>query len=442
MPTQLDEYKQAKTLKEVILNFDPDWPLPPTCPFIVDLPVDPLNMVNQRLEPLRRRGRIVNLFFTGHRGSGKSTQIQRLIYQLRNDQHIIPFYFDARKELDPSSLDYTDLIFSIARTSIETFESQYEEIKKNASWKELKKRFLDWGTTTIRETIDKQAAGGEIDAGLSYFFLKVQGFLKRSHEKATTVRKEIESGIDELYTILNDAILEIEQYCNRKVFFIMDGLDRPTMELAAKLFTVYRDKLLQPACSLLYVIGVSLPYVAYMGDMAQNTCRICNIPIFKQPGNVYDLNMDDNAFGIFKKVIEKRMLLSLINEEALHETARVSAGVIYQMITTIQKAANIALERNSRIIELEDVKRVRSERRYFFWQQINHVQDFGDSEGVFKLCREIAESRNKLPAASNLIGIMLHASMIIEYPNDPIFLGLDPAMSDLLEESHATNRNK
>ena len=59
--------------------------------------------------------------FTGHIGSGKSTELLRLQAQLQQQGfHVV--YFESSKDLDMADVDITDILLSVARQVSESIE--------------------------------------------------------------------------------------------------------------------------------------------------------------------------------------------------------------------------------------------------------------------------------------------------------------------------------
>ncbi|MBA7711938.1 hypothetical protein ES703_120906 [subsurface metagenome] len=433
-----EEFKKAETLEEVFETFDPDWELPPDCPFIVPLHSDPLVNIMNKLKIARRNP--VNLFFTGHRGAGKTVQVYRLIEKLENHSMFLPFYLDIKSTFDPINLEYTDIIFGIVSSVYESYTNVpseenlmigYDGESKLTS--NVKNRFKKWGEQTIKET--KQVA--EMGAGLELstrFFPWLKAKLKASKETATISRKIIESTIDDLIKLYNDLVSEIEKEEKKKVIVIIDGMDKIDYSKAKSILTLSYDKLLQPQSSLIYVIPVSVSYQMNMFEVEEKICRIDNCPIFDPPGQFEEFN--DKAKEFCEDVIYKRLEKSknLIPGDALREFLKTSAGVVRLLISTVQKSSEKARERNSQIIEPQDVEKVSKDQTYFFKQVLTYSEDFQEKkrERALKICKEIKNSPCDIPM-DDIIGPLVHNLMVIEYPDSPRQYGLNPAILPLIK---------
>ncbi|MEW6103240.1 MAG: hypothetical protein AB1630_05415 [bacterium] len=104
---------QARNLDEVFSLFDPMEPL--TGQQLKDYYVDREKNPVQRLKKylLREPGKYHKILFVGHRGCGKSTELNKLgeDEDLNKDYFIV--LYSVEKVLDQLDIDYIDLLFSI-----------------------------------------------------------------------------------------------------------------------------------------------------------------------------------------------------------------------------------------------------------------------------------------------------------------------------------------
>ena len=102
---------KANKLKDVYKNFDPVVPLSSNSEFYVERKDSPLDEIKEYL--LRENQSELKILFSGHRGSGKSTELNQLMAD--DDIQIRYFitHYSVREVLDLASLDYVDLLFSI-----------------------------------------------------------------------------------------------------------------------------------------------------------------------------------------------------------------------------------------------------------------------------------------------------------------------------------------
>ena len=119
----------AKDLDQAYINFDPAQPLPGVSPFYVQRKRNPLDKIKRAL--LRSSPLSQKFLFSGHRGSGKSTELNRLMAYPEIQEKYFIVHYSVRDVLDPAGLEYTDLLLSIgAQIFIEAREKGKLRLKK------------------------------------------------------------------------------------------------------------------------------------------------------------------------------------------------------------------------------------------------------------------------------------------------------------------------
>lgn len=428
--------ERAADLDGVYGNFDVEWALPPRSSFLVPLPRDPLTPIRRHLTATRARPS--KLFFTGHRGSGKSTQVRRLVDELADGKlGVVPFYLDVSQTLDPQTVEYTDILLAIFVTLLETWRSPkgdptrlnlgYDQEVPDSLLKELDR----WGRGIAEGVLPRDTEVG--DQNLSASVLRLVGMLKQAAETAINIRRRVEQEVDSLYNLINQTVAQIEAQSERRVLVVIDGLDRPAMEQATGLFQQHGDKLMQPQCSILFVVGVTFPYLVTSIDIHSRTYRIENVPVWQDPGLRTQMDLSPGgALPFFRTLLSKRMDPALATPAAVESMARLSAGVVWYMVAVVQRAASAALDRGAQVIDLQDVDMVARSLTYQFGQQLTY-QLGARSQDAIEACRGyLSEPRTQVH--NPLVADLLHLQMLVEYPDSPRYIGVHPAMLPLLGE--------
>ncbi len=113
-----EEYKPATTLKEAYNACRLDKPLEPDDPRYVDLSEHRggFNLVGRFSWNIENTGLTDYLkqLVSGHRGSGKSTELKRLQRRLENEGFIV-VYTDVGETLDLGDIRYTDVLLAITK---------------------------------------------------------------------------------------------------------------------------------------------------------------------------------------------------------------------------------------------------------------------------------------------------------------------------------------
>jgi hypothetical protein len=124
----------ADSLNKVYANFDPLLPLPGHSELYVERKKNPLSKIKWDLLNYNPITIPPKLLFSGHRGSGKSTELNRLIADEEMKERYFIVHYSVREVLDIAGLDYTDLLLSVGA---QVFAKAIDEKVK------LRKRLLD-----------------------------------------------------------------------------------------------------------------------------------------------------------------------------------------------------------------------------------------------------------------------------------------------------------
>ena len=133
----------ATTLREAFQATNPQQSLPSGDPYYVDF----TRARNSRATDYLRRmiencgeGQHSPIAFSGHRGSGKSTELRRLGHALGSSCFML--YLDIVDFLDPLDVDYTDLFLLVCRQLVECLTKNNISISENLL-QEVEKWFTD-----------------------------------------------------------------------------------------------------------------------------------------------------------------------------------------------------------------------------------------------------------------------------------------------------------
>lgn len=135
----------ARTLKDAYNSSNPVQPLKSGDPRYVDCtPVrGNEDVVTQMFNAITWSDVHVAQLFTGHRGSGKSTELLRLQHRLEKAGYVV-LYFEADDDLDLNDLEYTDLFLSVARRVTSDLHDKGINLPEN-----LLKSVSDWFSETL-----------------------------------------------------------------------------------------------------------------------------------------------------------------------------------------------------------------------------------------------------------------------------------------------------
>jgi hypothetical protein len=278
---------------------------------------------------------------TGHRGSGKSSELMRLRRELGDDYFIARF--DAEMILSPENTNHFDIILGMG---IAIF-AEAQAAKLNPPGK-LAYELLDNLSKFVRTYTDKAA----FNLDLAQLLKATKLELNVADEHIRTL--ELPANRAEVVGALNRIIRWVEKKSERQMLLIVDGLDKVS---AARARVLFADSSLlgDPLCALVYAAPIVFYHRAEAWQARQRFDAyelLPNVPVCKQlPPKAKPLaERDDNDGGIavMRQVIERRLQMrglafdKVIDADAFLLLARMSGGVMRQLIARFNKAATYA----------------------------------------------------------------------------------------------------
>lgn len=218
----------------------------------------------------------VKILFTGHKGSGKSTELRRLADRL-GDRGFFVVFFDAATEIDMSGVSYADVLLSTMYQLVSAINDS--DIAGSLNAAAVDSLLLHLSTITVNrarslEIENTAEAGGEVSTGIPGLFkvlARLNTRLRGGASEKSTLRTVIDGDIGLFLEKLNDLVQDLQirlrQDGSKGLVILVDSLDRvilkPTGDDGAQtthkeLFIDHADHLMSPACSMVYTIPVSL----------------------------------------------------------------------------------------------------------------------------------------------------------------------------------------
>ena len=403
----------AANLDQTYINLDPSRPLPGDSEFYVQRKNNPLDAMRKIL--LSDSLLPPKILFSGHRGSGKSTELSRLMVQPEIQGKYLIVHYSVSDVLDPAGLDYSDLLFSIGAQIF--IQVTHAELKLGNRLLEE----LDRWRSAIES--DFFLGGEETEAVLKLeaFFIKALSRLKMEYISREKMRRIIKQRLSEMIEIINLIIAEVESKIGKKVLVAIDDLDRPDPLVARELFYEHQTFLTLPNCSIIYTIPIALLYSQEFGQARQaftNSYVLPSVTITKRS----DRSPDQEGRALMKEFALKRMSPDLIAENALDHAISISGGVFREMARIIGMATSNAFARGEEKIHKEDVERAGNSLRNEFKMMLRN-EDYDE-------LREIYETR-KLKASETCVKL-LHNLSILEYQNDERWCDVHPVIVPLI----------
>lgn len=357
------------------------------------------------------------ILFSGHRGSGKSTELNRLSSEIEAEyKDLILVKYSIESVLDTYDLEISDILFTMVSQVYKKIQEKSIPVDK-VVLEELE-NYVKEVTKEVEEIDD---TGLDLYAKLKLLFFGASAKYKTEVITRKKIREQLKPRIGKLIEILNLMVMQAKLN-KKKVLIVIDGLDHPSTEVARKIFDDYGFILAQPKCSIIYTIPISLVYTSTF----QNILQIFDYKVILPNVNV----TSENGFKILKEVIAKRLNTNLLTEEALEEVIKKSGGVMRELIGMVRTACVEAIVNDQDIITLDTIKKVVNERKNDFKRILIREQQYT----ALKLVHEKKDLDIRADEEIvNQIPDLLYNLSILEY-NDSVWWDVHPVVLDLLEK--------
>lgn len=341
-----------KVKRDLYNTFKPDRPLPGGDPRYVDCQSlrGDADICVDIGEKLTLSDEKTCQLYTGHRGSGKSTELMRLKDYLEERQCYVVYFAADDEDIEPDDTQYTDILLCCTRRLLEALK---ESAKPAPLLDWLRSR---WGELKDLATSDVEFDKLSVDMQIVQF-AKLTANLRAVPSLRQEIRRKVDPNtvtlIKALNEFINDAKRNLPKGCTELVV-IADNLDRivPFSEGNGRwnheeIFVDRCEQLKALNCHTIYTVPISLAYSAN----ATNLMDIYGSPTQILPMvMVRNLKGDPYAPGLKKvrEVIERRVArvdpeLSLEtglfeSEESLNYLCLMSGGHLRSLVALLRSA--------------------------------------------------------------------------------------------------------
>lgn len=414
------EYIRAEDFDRAWLNFEYDLPLEPLPdgsrnPFYVERPGNAIAQLEDEL--LRPYYSPPKIFFSGHRGCGKSTELRRLAVHPEILAKYYPIHFTIREEADINNLDFKDVLLAIGGRIYRDYKARDGKLPV-----QLEKELDRWRGKLMEEvTRVDRLAGFEVQGGLDMFFATTS--LKMKLEPATrhVIRQVIERDVRGLIQVIDDITAAMLAKEKRMPIVLIDDLDKPDLSTGREIFYEHRETMLQPNCAIVYTVSSSLFYSGEMIEIRQRAPSVF-LPNIKLHPRGRNQEKDKKGYETMREFVRRRMNLDLISPKALDEAVRLGGGVFGETARVMRSAIQRAYRQKR--ITMEHVRSVEKEIRGEYRRILTAEQR--------ALMKDI-HATNRLDDPEK-VAPLLQFLAVLEYANGDTWCDVHPALVTLLEE--------
>ena len=359
----------------------------------------------------------------GHRGCGKSTELNNLEKKLQKENYTLR-KIDCQSETNLTKIKLEDVLILISDALLDICNEKGIDIDSE----EIK--ILD----SFFATIEKQKRIGsqkekKIHSGIGIGFSKiiqlvaeVKGQIINTSDEMITIRETIQKRFSEWNECINNIIEKIKQADNlRHPIIIIENLDKIELEIAIEIF---KDDNLGKICTyIVFTFPISLSYDAKFRAITQYaTSHIFPmIDVKTKEGK-----RNEKGYETIKKIIEKRAELELFEEEALDLIIEKTGGSLRDVFRCIMEAAKYANRGEKDKIGLEEVNMALDDEKYNYLSRRISMKDY-------PALNEIHRTKNEIENHNDMLRF-LEAHVVLEY-NGKRWQDLHPLIYDFMNEN-------
>lgn len=416
------DYITASDFDRAWLNFELDLPLKPDKDgkpnmFYVNRPGNPvIELVDSLMSPFYRPPKF---FFSGHRGCGKSTELQHLLSNNQIKTKYWPVNFSIREETDIIDIDFRDVLLAIGGRLFREYKKRGGELP-NQLLKELKtwKGKVEKEITTI---LEGRVSDVEVNGSIEAFFANAGVKMRLEPATRVVLRQVVENDITGLIAIINHITTAIYSRERLIPLILIDDMDKPELERARTIFHDHKEIMMQPNCAIVYTVSSALFYSKEFDSIRDQSLFLPNINLH---GPLDEANINVEGYEILRKFVNVRMSQNLISPAALDRAVTYSGGVFREMARIIRAAIGNARRRKADQLQEEDIEWAATEIR-------NEYRRILDKEDL-KLLRKVHEN-NRLEY-SDRMRPLLQLLAILEYRNGENWCNVHPVLRKLLHD--------
>ena len=415
----------ATNLDELFRACNPDHPLSADDERYVDLAEirGTRNFAHSVTRSIRRSGREerIKCLFTGHRGSGKSTELLRLQAELQRNGFFV-VYMDVEELLDLVEISYLDVLLAIAKRVEEEMRDARLPLPDH-----LLEAISDWFADKILESDQREeleaSLKAQAEAGTQIpFFAKLLATFtseiktassRRTHTRQT-LERELPVFIDKLNTLIEAARSKIHEARQEDLVLIVDGLEKmhytvnnEQVSSHSDFFIHHAEQLKSPACHVVYTRPISLAYNANLGNDYDSPWVL---PMVKtSPEGVERLT----------ELVAKRVEIGRVFEapELLTRLIELSGGVVRDLMRLLRLATDTDAERIGEAdVDYAEKTLVREYDRLLRREDLPRLREIHDQRRV---------------QGDELSERLLNLRLVLEYQNGERWAALHPALQHI-----------
>ncbi len=383
------------------------------------------------------------VFFTGHRGSGKSSMLLRLLDHVAQDYFVV--YFDIAHNLDSRKANQIDLLYLLGATIYQVAEHEgvhpdprnLQELAESVYTVTHQTKDHEHGALNIAELVKglvcfgASMLGAGLGEKLAAAVLKPVTFSSGVSEE-TARKREIEPQVQNIIDNVNLIIADVETRYGKPVLVVVDGLDKLQRLEQARLIFLESSVLTGPICRVIYTVPMLIATSLAFGQVEEESQSYV-LPNIK----LYEKNKDaqryEPGYAMMREVVRRRLraltlaLDDIFEPDVLDLLILKSGGIMRWLIGLVADASKAAEHAG-----LDQLNRTAAQQAIA--NRAARLASRLTRETVDELRQVRAE---KLPANTQASSELLHGLLIVAYRNRTTWYDAHPLIWEDLQERHS-----
>lgn len=412
----------ASNLDEVYELFDPISDSYENDDFYVNRNEKGLTKLKRKLQ----HGRRFHGFLCGHVGCGKTTELKRLVKDAQVTDKFYPILFSITDiQVDSNKLTHDALLVAIGNAIIN--HCPPEALNLNFA-----DRLNQWGAQLIKSALKSTEIDSKLKGNANLWLVHFRTWLRHKDQNQEQLKHIIEPKVNELIDLLDEMAMDIEVNTGKKLLILVDDLEKGNdgdKQMHHRIFNQYYDVLTKPKFNILYTLPV---YFRGLSDKRIKPSEIYSFPAVRlyQPSEKQkikpQLDKSSEGYQLIEQFISARITKPelLFADNTLDDLILIGGGLFRATDAAIAQAADNAMERDSEIVEQQDVDAVFTDIKKEFQPSIR------DQELTL-----LAQVRDKEIGWINDIEPLLQSGAVVEYENGDIWLDIRYVLKAFVEQS-------
>ncbi len=339
-------------LARIYNSFDPSRPLPADDPQYVDCREvrGDENIVDDVGKRIRNSDQSTYQLYTGHRGSGKSTELRRLQKSLEENGFFVVYFEADEEDIDPQNVEYIDILLACTRRFLKDIRSANAAPIQN--W--LRDRGQELKELALMDVSLEKAS---VESSLSVF-TKLTASIRAEPTQRAKIREKVNPHTITLLTALNEFIADARQHLpngKTKLAMIVDNLDRIPIDFRdngrsnhEEIFLDRSEQLKGLDCHMIYTVPIALVYSRWANEVQTiygTTQVLPMVMVQQQNGDAYAQGLEKLREAIQLRVQPHASDLDLETQvfdsrETLERLCIACGGHIRELMQMMQDSIN------------------------------------------------------------------------------------------------------